>query len=118
MFGPFAFLAILIKNKEPSKKEKDSLKDGSMIKCPFCAETIKPEAKVCKHCDRDLPPNKNNIVEIHKTEYTSAIIDGDLKKLKELISTGGSIDSFKDDLIITADVYDRHEVVNYLKSIN
>lgn len=23
-------------------------------KCPFCAETIKAEAKVCKHCDREL----------------------------------------------------------------
>lgn len=27
--------------------------------CPFCAERIKPEAKVCKHCGRDLPkPSK------------------------------------------------------------
>lgn len=25
-------------------------------KCPFCAEYIKREAKVCKHCGRDVPP--------------------------------------------------------------
>lgn len=24
-------------------------------KCPFCAEIVKSEAKVCKHCGRDLP---------------------------------------------------------------
>jgi hypothetical protein len=24
-------------------------------KCPFCAELVKKEAKVCKHCGRDLP---------------------------------------------------------------
>ena len=23
-------------------------------KCPFCAELVKEEAKVCKHCGRDL----------------------------------------------------------------
>ena len=24
------------------------------VKCPFCAEMIKPEATVCKHCGRDV----------------------------------------------------------------
>ena len=28
---------------------------GSKRKCPFCAETIRTEAKVCPHCQRDLP---------------------------------------------------------------
>ncbi|MFC1621423.1 hypothetical protein ACFL2G_03865 [Candidatus Omnitrophota bacterium] len=24
-------------------------------KCPYCAETVKIEAKICKHCDKELP---------------------------------------------------------------
>lgn len=29
--------------------------NGVRRKCPFCAEDIAAEAKVCKHCGRDLP---------------------------------------------------------------
>jgi hypothetical protein len=31
------------------------LSKGKLRKCPFCAESIKPEAKVCRHCGRELP---------------------------------------------------------------
>jgi hypothetical protein len=28
-------------------------------KCPFCAELVRREAVVCKHCGRDLPPDRD-----------------------------------------------------------
>lgn len=34
---------------------KNDNSPSSLKKCPFCAEKIAFEAKVCKHCGRDLP---------------------------------------------------------------
>ncbi len=28
---------------------------AGMVKCPHCAESVQPEANVCKHCGRDIP---------------------------------------------------------------
>lgn len=36
-----------------SSRNRKQLK--SMTKCPSCAELVLKEAKVCKHCSRDLP---------------------------------------------------------------
>ena len=41
---------------EEQVKEKKK-EDSSLVKCPFCAENIKKEAIVCKHCGRDIEKN-------------------------------------------------------------
>lgn len=35
--------------------EREQIQSGKSQKCPFCAEIIKAEAKVCRFCSRDLP---------------------------------------------------------------
>ncbi len=56
------------------------LSKGGLRKCPFCAEHVKPEAKVCRHCGKDLPeltapvvvvPEK---VEVQKATAASAFV--------------------------------------------
>ncbi len=37
------------KEAKAKKKEEKASKE-----CPFCAELIKKEAKVCKHCGKDI----------------------------------------------------------------
>ena len=37
-------------------------------KCPFCAKMIKKEAKLCKHCKKELPLASDNLVEVESAE--------------------------------------------------
>lgn len=39
--------------------------------CPFCAETIKAAAKVCKHCGRDLPEPAATTARARKLDASS-----------------------------------------------
>src|SRR5829696_7698950 len=48
LLGPLAFLLFFV-NGIVSANEQQR-------KCPYCAEWIRPEAKVCKHCHKDVPP--------------------------------------------------------------
>jgi len=49
-----ALPAALLAKPDIAELERRQLLQG-MRKCPFCAELVKREAKVCKYCNRDLP---------------------------------------------------------------
>lgn len=58
VFGAAMFIialpAVLLVKTDAAKLEQRQLADGTMKRCPYCAELVKQEAIVCKHCGREL----------------------------------------------------------------
>lgn len=55
LFSPLiGFIIALVVSPKTKVTEANALKSGEMKKCPNCAELVKTEAKICKHCSNDI----------------------------------------------------------------
>jgi hypothetical protein len=59
LLGPLAFLMFFMSGLVSRSEQR--------VQCPFCAEFIRPEASVCKHCGKDVPASTSNLKTNEKT---------------------------------------------------
>lgn len=54
MLGPLGIVYALVRSPDTERAEQLQVKAGKAKRCPYCGEVIRTEARVCKHCGRDL----------------------------------------------------------------
>ena len=54
ILGPLGLLIIAILPTNQAGADAAAIASGGMRKCPYCAELVKKEAKICKHCGKEF----------------------------------------------------------------
>ena len=64
LFGPVGILTALLFKPTEEATFTNKGSDSGLIKCPMCAELVKSEAKICKHCKSELNNIEPQVTEV------------------------------------------------------
>lgn len=113
-----AVLILFLTGDNEPEVEKQKLKNGAYKKCSFCAELVKKEAVVCKHCNRELKTETfNESISNPHAQLQDAIYKKDVNRVKAMLNEG--IDLGACDLAFSheeyAKAYGNNEIRKLLK---
>lgn len=92
VLGPLGIVLALVAKKDSQTIESKALALGTQKKCPFCAELIKSEAIICKHCNKEQPEsNASTQVENNQKALLNAIADNNVEAVKNILNTAQDV---------------------------
>jgi hypothetical protein len=95
LLGPFGLIWSLVVGSDASGIEKLQVQEGVSKKCPYCAELIKSEALICKHCGREQPA----VEALPEPVYSlaDAAWDGNYAMVEKMLVAGADVNQPNSD---------------------
>lgn len=120
VLGPLGIVLALVAKKDNQTIESKAIALGTQKKCPFCAELIKAEAIICKHCNREQPENNASAqVENNQKALLNAIADNNIEGVKNILDTAQDISytDFSIPPLEYAELHGNDEVITLIKKV-
>lgn len=71
ILGPIGFILSLVVAGNEENLQNSAIESGQFKTCEYCAELVKAQAKICKHCGKDFPSKPDQAIasnHLHKQD--------------------------------------------------